>query len=93
MAKVKEKVLKVKLNKNHEAAVSTAHQIFNTARQAQGLDYISEDNFALEMVLQASLYLIKQYKQALEEEEANRNSVLNTDGTVTPAEVADEVGV
>lgn len=86
MGKVKEKMIKIKLNKNHEAAVQMAHQIFNTARQAQGLDYLSEDNFSLEMVLQASLYLIKQYKQA-QEAEAEQNKVLNTDGTVTETEV------
>ncbi len=89
MAKVKEKVLKVKLTKNQEAAVDFAHKIFNEARKAQGLDYISEDNFALEMVLQASLYLVKQYKQAKAEEsaESEANKVLNTDGTVTESEV------
>ncbi len=89
MAKVKGKVLRIKLDTNQEAAVSRAHQIFNAAREQNKLDYLSEDNFALEMLLQASVYLLKQYKQALEEQnkEAEANKILNTDGTVTEAEV------
>ena len=90
MAKVKGKVLRIKLTENQAAAVSHAHQIFNAAREQNKLDYLSEDNFALEMLLQASVYLHKQYQQALvdlkkQEEEANK--ILHTDGTITPAEV------